>query len=466
MGRRGTILRAALVAALVCSRTLPVTGSEILATNGDFETGDATGWTEWKSPWGGPFSYDYAWADSPYEGGSSLHQYAPSGSFGVYQELCVEPGIPVQIAWAWKGATLGDGWWEVLIVDAAYSYEAVDDPANHPETFLASKWETGFGGPYPAPSSDWVTESAEMTPTSDIVTLVLKCGSVSGGQVDAWFDAVAFSQATTVLEVTGIVPALGKTAGGDAVSVRGRVFPDGTTAKLGGADLVDPLRWGTCEVRGKTPPGAAGFVDVTVTARGSSVTLPAAFRYVPPPTVASITPNSGKIAGGTAVTIAGEFFVGFKPSDVVVEFGTRRLQAAAVTSETTITGKSPPGTAGPVDVKVKTPFGETTVPGGFTYTDAAVGPFLRGDLNADGAADLSDAVRILNWLFLGEAAPGCIAAANSNGDGGIDICDPLNLLFFAFAGGPAPLAPYPACGQSTSATDVALGCATPPANCQ
>lgn len=91
--------------------------------------------------------------------------------------------------------------------------------------------------------------------------------------------------------------------------------------------------------------------------------------------------------------------------------------------------------------------------------------FLRGDCNDDGAIDISDSVCILDWLFLGSEAPGCIAALDTNGDENVDIADPMYSLGFSFLGGPAPVPPYPDCGLGTLPTDQST-CETPPKRCQ
>lgn len=87
--------------------------------------------------------------------------------------------------------------------------------------------------------------------------------------------------------------------------------------------------------------------------------------------------------------------------------------------------------------------------------------FLRGDCNADAIVDISDAVCILNWLFLGGARPGCVAAADTNGDAAADLSDAVRVLQHLFDGGPPPVAPFPDCGPA----DRTIGCAAP-ANCQ
>ncbi len=98
-------------------------------------------------------------------------------------------------------------------------------------------------------------------------------------------------------------------------------------------------------------------------------------------------------------------------------------------------------------------------------TEPPAPEFLRGDCNDDGAVNITDGVCILNWLFGGEATPGCVAATNTNGDDVANITDATYLLNHLFAGGPAPAQPFPDCGPGMLPADVALGCANPP-NCQ
>jgi hypothetical protein len=70
-------------------------------------------------------------------------------------------------------------------------------------------------------------------------------------------------------------------------------------------------------------------------------------------------------------------------------------------------------------------------------------PFLRGDANRDGSVSLPDVVYVLQHLFLGGAAPGCLDAADGDDDGTIQISDAVYLVNFLFLGGSAPSPPYP-----------------------
>ena len=77
-------------------------------------------------------------------------------------------------------------------------------------------------------------------------------------------------------------------------------------------------------------------------------------------------------------------------------------------------------------------------------------PFQRGDSNADGKLDLSDAVATLNYLFIGGAQPTCLDASDANDDEKVDISDGIYTLGFLFLGGdpiPSPTALcYQRCG--------------------
>lgn len=61
-------------------------------------------------------------------------------------------------------------------------------------------------------------------------------------------------------------------------------------------------------------------------------------------------------------------------------------------------------------------------------------PFLRGDCNLDGTVDLSDAIRTIAILFLGQERAGCDDACDSNDDGALDLSDPVRTLSTLFLG--------------------------------
>ncbi len=81
--------------------------------------------------------------------------------------------------------------------------------------------------------------------------------------------------------------------------------------------------------------------------------------------------------------------------------------------------------------------------------------FIRGDADGDGQPlNLADVITIAQYLFRGAAAPSCLDAADSNDDGEVDISDAVYILFFLFIGGsPAPPLPYPGPGTDPTFLD-------------
>jgi len=84
------------------------------------------------------------------------------------------------------------------------------------------------------------------------------------------------------------------------------------------------------------------------------------------PSIASVTPNTGPVAGGTLVAITGANFV----TGAAVSFGDYAGINAVVVNSTTINVLAPanPDGAGAVDVQVTNPDGgKGTLGSGFTY---------------------------------------------------------------------------------------------------
>jgi hypothetical protein len=65
-----------------------------------------------------------------------------------------------------------------------------------------------------------------------------------------------------------------------------------------------------------------------------------------------------------------------------------------------------------------------------------------GDANSDGGIDISDAVLLISYIFLGGIAPADCSYANgmgdANGDGALDVSDAVYLISFIFTGGLTP----------------------------
>jgi hypothetical protein len=83
--------------------------------------------------------------------------------------------------------------------------------------------------------------------------------------------------------------------------------------------------------------------------------------------------------------------------------------------------------------------------------------FIRGDVDGSGAVEITDAIALLEHLFLGGSID-CPAAVDVNGDGEQDITDAVAILGFLFTGGPPPEPPSPACGPDPDGNDADAYC--------
>jgi hypothetical protein len=148
--------------------------------------------------------------------------------------------------------------------------------------------------------------------------------------------------------VTGLSTALGPVAGGQHITVYGTGFVDVTAVSFGGVaasfKAVTPT-----ELRAVVPPGAAGPVDVTVTAAGGTSPVTSADQYVyGRPSVTQVNPGAGGTAGGQVVTIYGAN-LGYAKA---VKFGGVAGTGLTVVSPSQVTVTAPAHAAGIVDVVV------------------------------------------------------------------------------------------------------------------
>jgi hypothetical protein len=165
--------------------------------------------------------------------------------------------------------------------------------------------------------------------------------------------------------VTSVSPNSGTTAGGTAVTITGANFAVGATVTFGSASATNVVVVSGTQITATTPAGSAGAVMVTVSnPGGQSGALAGAFTYIAPPTVTSVSPNTGPVAGGTAVTLTGANFA----SGATVTFGGTAATNVVVTNSTTITATTPAHAAGSVAVTVTNSNGLSgNLATGFTY---------------------------------------------------------------------------------------------------
>lgn len=64
--------------------------------------------------------------------------------------------------------------------------------------------------------------------------------------------------------------------------------------------------------------------------------------------------------------------------------------------------------------------------------------YICGDANSDDGVNVSDAVYIINFVFVGGAAPNPYEAGNANCDSGVNVSDAVYIINYIFVGGSSP----------------------------
>ncbi len=201
--------------------------------------------------------------------------------------------------------------------------------------------------------------------------------------------------------VDTLAPERGPLVGGTRVKVVGSGFVEGCTIEVDGtsvpAELISPT-----ELAFVTPPRVnAGKAPVLVVV-GEQKSEPAFFEFArpEPPTIVSIAPATGPLAGGTELVIAGLHFV----DGAVVRVGdiaaTVRFEAAIQLRAVT----PPRITAGKVDVRVELPDGQSAVAKEAFEYERARAPKIERITPTRGPAIGGTALTIEGASF----APGCV----------------------------------------------------------
>lgn len=215
--------------------------------------------------------------------------------------------------------------------------------------------------------------------------------------------------------ISSVSPNTGPTSGSYAVTINGNNLINATDVTFGGVPgAITSRRPNSLEV---SVPAlyTARTVDVVVTGPGGTATLVNGFTAVDAPTISTVSPNRGPLAGTNAVLVSGTNLAG-----AGVTFGGIPATNVSATA-TTITANVPAHAAGAVNVVVTTPGGTATATNGYTYaaapaanafTAAAVGynsgsaPTSPIELSAHTSGVASD-----YYLYNGSGGAGLITTA-------------------------------------------------------
>lgn len=151
-----------------------------------------------------------------------------------------------------------------------------------------------------------------------------------------------------------VSPQEGTAAGGDVIYIEGEDFRSGAVVTIGGIEAPEVTVENPNRIKAVTPAGLPGWRDIVVTnTDGGTAVLEDGFLYISNPIINKIYPARGTTAGETLVTIEGENF------DYATKVYIDGIETpyTHVINESLIKIKTPPHSAGTVDLKIENPDG-------------------------------------------------------------------------------------------------------------
>ncbi|RDH39972.1 MAG: phospholipase [Candidatus Aquirickettsiella gammari] len=184
-------------------------------------------------------------------------------------------------------------------------------------------------------------------------------------------------------EITTLNPAAAPVAGGNIVKIGGLGFTNASGVSFGGTGAINFTVDNDQQISATVPARAAlGPVDVVVSKGLASATAHIPYTYIALPTIITLDPIVGPVAGGNNLTINGRGFIGaFR-----VMFGNNSA-TFTINSDSKITAKVPTGVVGPVDVMVTTQNGTAITSSAYIYSavpaittlNPSTGPLVGGN---------------------------------------------------------------------------------------
>jgi IPT/TIG domain len=314
------------------------------------------------TPGSGYIRFEYAFGDTAYSG----------GRWGDYSGIQEDPGDCGNV---WTGQEYGavgsSGNWDTAMGQFSFDSPTISStsPSSGPATggtrvdifgfdFVKGGTSVKFGGTFAAGVTFIDAHHIQaISPAGSGGPVSISASTTNGTSTNGQFSWVP--------AVTGLNPNAGRTAGGNSVDITGAGFTGATSVKFGG--VAAPLLVNNDgDITATAPAGSAGAVDVRVTGpTGTSATSSAdVYSYDAPPTLTSVIPTAGPLAGGNTVTIHGTNLT----SGATVRFGTTASSLVTFVTSTKLLARAPAHPAGVVNVTVRTPGGTTPVVTADRYT--------------------------------------------------------------------------------------------------
>lgn len=188
--------------------------------NGDFESGTADNWTQWKAPWVDDGAMVYgATEGSAYDGNYGLNmQINGFASWGLYQEVAVVPGVQYRLEGMWMGVMTSGGWIEAMLIDGPWNYDQADLPEAGCRDNIVAGYDGGAGWPAPdnwawqpfsTTYSNWLLADGSRVASGNVMTVVLKIGGTNTNVYFDNVDLVPVPEPSSLLALAGGVGLLG-----------------------------------------------------------------------------------------------------------------------------------------------------------------------------------------------------------------------------------------------------------------
>ncbi len=236
--------------------------------------------------------------------------------------------------------------------------------------------------------------------------------------------------------ITGVTPSSGPASGGETVTISGNYFQNGATVSFGAVPATSVTFISPTSLSVVAPALSAGPADVTVrNSDGQTATLTGGFIALLRPSITGVTPSSGPTSGGETVTISGNYF----QNGTTVSFGAVPATSVTFISPTSLSVVAPALSAGPADVTVRNPDGQTaTLTGGFiallrpsiTGVTPSSGPTsgetvtISGNYFQNGATVSFGAVPATSVTFISPTSLSVVAPALSAGPADVTVRNP------------------------------------------
>ncbi len=228
--------------------------------------------------------------------------------------------------------------------------------------------------------------------------------------------------------ITSVSPTSGQAAGGNTLTITGTGFLSDSIVRIEADECIKLVPPSSTSITCKSPAKTAGVYSVGVTnPDGQKAVLANVYTVVPPPSVISISPTGGPLAGGNTLTINGNNFL----SGAIVRIQGIDCANTKFLSSNQMTCQPGARTAGVYNVAVINPdLQRGALPGAYTYraapTVSAVAPLklrtkggelitIKGSGFISGAKIQVGPSQCLNVVIASATSATCTSAALTAG---------------------------------------------------